>query len=66
MSAKTAEIAQAEQRLQQARELEARLQTIRQEIIDSETKLAEARKQLVVPQNTAPEAAPPAPTPAPQ
>jgi hypothetical protein len=57
MTAKTAEIAQAEQRLQQARELEARLQSIRQEMIDAEAKLAEARKQLAVP--SAAPAAPP-------
>ena len=51
MATKTAELAQAEQRLQQARELEARLQAVRQEMADAEAKLAEARKQLVVPQS---------------
>jgi septal ring factor EnvC (AmiA/AmiB activator) len=49
MTAKTAELAQAEQRLQQARELEARLQSVRQEMADTEAKLAEARRQLAIP-----------------
>ena len=39
MTAKTSELAQAEQRLQQARELEARLQTMRREMSDTEAKL---------------------------
>jgi len=52
MTAKTSELAQAEQRLQQARELEARLQTMRREMSDTEAKLGEARKQLAIPPTT--------------
>ncbi|HEY7382533.1 MAG TPA: hypothetical protein VH743_02600 [Beijerinckiaceae bacterium] len=62
IAAKTAEIAQAEQRIQQARELEARLQALRQEIMDTEAKLGDARKQLVIPQAPAPEGSAPAAT----
>jgi hypothetical protein len=49
MTAKASELAQAEQRVQQARELEARLQVMRREMSDTEAKLGETRKQLAIP-----------------
>jgi hypothetical protein len=52
------EAAWAEQRLQQARELEARLQSVRQEMAEAEAKLADARKQLAIPATSADPAPP--------
>ena len=38
--------------MQQARELEARLQVMRREMTETEAKLGEARKQLAIPPMT--------------
>ena len=52
MTSKASELAQADQRMQQARELEARLQVMRREMTETEAKLGEARKQLAIPPMT--------------